>query len=62
MCSNPGDGEMYSIQHYVIKFVNDLQQFGGFVRVLRLFGDNVYRIYSIECEIKDTKDTHSSVS
>ena len=60
--SNPVDGEMYSIQHYVIKFVNDLRQFGGFLWVFRLLGDYVYRIYSIECEIKDTKDTHSSVS
>ena len=24
--SNPAHGEVYSIQHYVIKFVNDLQQ------------------------------------
>ena len=23
---NPADGEMYSIQHYLIKFVRDLQQ------------------------------------
>ena len=30
-------GEIYSIQHYVIKFVNDLRQvaFGGFLLVLR---------------------------
>jgi len=28
--SNPTHGEMYSIQHYVIKFVSDLQQVGGF--------------------------------
>ena len=28
-------GEVYSIQHYVIKFVSDLQQVGGFFRVLR---------------------------
>jgi len=28
-------GEMYSIQHYMIKFVSDLQQDGGFLRVLR---------------------------
>jgi hypothetical protein len=28
--------EVYSIQHYVIKFVNDLRQVGGFPRVLRL--------------------------
>ena len=26
-------GEVYSIQHYVIKFVSDLQQVGGFRRV-----------------------------
>ena len=25
---------MYSIQHYVIKFVSNLQQVGGFLRVL----------------------------
>ena len=28
------DGEVYSIQHYVIKFVSDLQQVGDFLRVL----------------------------
>jgi hypothetical protein len=28
-------GEVYSIQHYVIKFVSDLQQGGGFLRVIR---------------------------
>jgi hypothetical protein len=26
--SNPADGEMYSIQHYLIKFVIDLRQVG----------------------------------
>jgi hypothetical protein len=31
--SNPAHGEVYSIQHYVIKFVSDLRQFGGFLRV-----------------------------
>ena len=30
--SNPVHGEVYSIQHYVIKFVSDLGQFGGFLR------------------------------
>jgi hypothetical protein len=30
--SNPVHGEMYSIQYYVIKFVNDLRQVGGFHR------------------------------
>jgi hypothetical protein len=27
--SNPVHGEVYSIQHYVIKFVSDLWQIGG---------------------------------
>ena len=29
MSSNPVHGEVYSIYHYVIKFVSDLRQFGG---------------------------------
>jgi hypothetical protein len=33
--SNPAHGEVYSIQHYVIKLVSDLQQVGGFLRVLQ---------------------------
>jgi hypothetical protein len=33
--SNPADGEVYSIQNYVIKFVSELQQVGDFLRVLR---------------------------
>jgi hypothetical protein len=33
--SNPVHGEVYSIQHYVIKFVSDLRQVGGFLQVLR---------------------------
>ena len=32
---NPIHSEVYSIQHYVIKFVSDLQQVSGFLRVLR---------------------------
>jgi len=28
-------GEVYSLQHYVMKFVSDLRQVGGFLRVLR---------------------------
>jgi len=32
--SNPVHGEVYSIQLYLIKFVNDLRQVGGFLRVL----------------------------
>ena len=33
--SNPVHGDVYSIQHYVIKFVSDLQQVGGFLQVSR---------------------------
>jgi hypothetical protein len=33
--SNPVHGEAYSIQHYVIKFVSDLRQVSGFLRILR---------------------------
>jgi len=39
--SNPDHGEVYSIQHYVIKFVSDLQQVGGFHRVLRFLSTNI---------------------
>jgi hypothetical protein len=28
-------GDVYLIQHYVIKFASDLQQVGGFLRVLQ---------------------------
>ena len=31
---NPAHGEVYSIQHYVIKFISDLWQVGGFLRGL----------------------------
>ena len=33
--SNPTQGELYLIQHYVIKFVTDLREVGGFLRVLQ---------------------------
>ena len=33
--SNPAHGEVYLIQHYVTKFISDLLQVGGFIRVLR---------------------------
>ena len=35
LSSNHTHGEVYSIQHYVIKFVRDLRQVGGFLRILR---------------------------
>ena len=33
--STPEHGEVYLIQHYVIKFVSDLRQVSDFLRVLR---------------------------
>jgi hypothetical protein len=33
--SNPAHGEMYLIQHYVIKYFSDLRQIGGFLRITR---------------------------
>jgi len=33
---NPAYDEVYLIQHNVIKFVSDLRQVSGFLRVLRL--------------------------
>ena len=32
--SNPGHGEVYLMLNYVIRFVSDLRQVGGFLRVL----------------------------
>ena len=32
--SSPVRGEVYSIQHYAIKFVSGLRQVGGFLRIL----------------------------
>ena len=36
MSSNPAHGQVYLIQHYVIKFVRNLQPVGGFLQVLRI--------------------------
>ena len=38
--SNPVNGEVYSIQHYVIKFVNDLRLICGFSRYAGLYSTN----------------------
>ena len=50
MSSNSAHDEAYSIQHYVIKFVSDLRQVGGFLWVLRRFvcNDKADRIDIIE--------------
>ena len=44
--SNPVHGKVYSIEHYVIKFVSDLQQVGGFLWVL-LFPPSIKLIATI---------------
>ncbi len=44
--SNPADGEVYLIQHYPIKFVSDLRQVGGFLRVLRVPSQGHYGFHS----------------
>ena len=38
--SNLDQGEVYKLQHYVIKLVSDLRQVGGFLRILRLSSTN----------------------
>jgi len=38
--SNHIHGEVYSIQHYVIKFVSDLRQVGAFFPVTAVFYTN----------------------
>ena len=35
VCSHPAHGEVYSMQHYVIKAVSNLRQVGGLLRVPR---------------------------
>jgi hypothetical protein len=44
--SNPVQAELYSIQHYVIKFVNALRQVGGFLQALR-FSPTIKRTAAI---------------
>ena len=45
--SNPAKGEVYlAIQHYVIKFVSDLRQVDGFLRVLR-FPPLTYALFQL---------------
>jgi hypothetical protein len=44
---NPAHGEVYSIQHYVIKFVSNLRQVGGFLRALRFTKPKKKRLLAI---------------
>ena len=60
---NPANGDVYSIQHYVIKFVTDFQLVGGFLRVLQ-FHNNPhpnpvslkYEAYSIYVSVTCSRD------
>jgi hypothetical protein len=52
--SNPIHGEVYSIQHNVIKFVSDLRQVGGFLGALR-FPPPIENWNIIESGIKNHK-------
>ena len=38
--SNPVHDMVHSIQHYIVKFVSDLRQVGGFLRVLQVTSTN----------------------
>ena len=56
---NPVHGEVYSMYHYVIKFVIDLGQVGGFLRILR-FPPPIKLTAAIQlkyCGIEDHKPT-----
>ena len=57
--SNPVPGEVYSIQHYVIKFLIDLQQVGGFFwvygysyNVMEFFEGRINCLFIVENVIK----------
>ena len=45
--SNLAHGEVYSIQHYEIKFVSDLRQVGGFLRGTAAYSTNKTDVYYI---------------
>jgi hypothetical protein len=50
--SNPAHGKVYSIQHYVIKFVSCLRQSGGFLRVLRFLKPKKLTVAMIDSHIR----------
>jgi hypothetical protein len=56
--SNHAHGEVYSIQHHEIKFVNDLRQVGGFIRVL-LFPPPILTVTIIKILLKMVLNTIS---
>ena len=54
--SKPTHGGVYSIQHYVIKFVSDLQQVSGFLRVLVSSSNKTFRHDIAEIMLKGVKN------
>ena len=54
---NPVHDEMYSIQHDVIKFVSDLRQVGGFLRVLQ-FPPQIKLIATIQLKCVESGVRH----
>ena len=58
LSSNPTHGEVYSIQHYVIKFVSDLRQVGGFLPSIPVSSTNTTDCHNItETLLKVTLST-----
>ena len=51
VCSNHAHGKVYSIQRYVIKFVSDLRQVAGFLRLLQ-FSPPWYNWNNVKSGIK----------
>jgi hypothetical protein len=69
MSSNLVHEEVYSMQHYVIQFVSDLRQIGGFLRVLRcpppikLTATIWLKYWSLYgCELWTNSTTHNTTS
>jgi hypothetical protein len=60
--SNPTHGKVYSIQHYVIKFMSDLQQVDSFLCVL-LFPSQIKLNWNIvDSGIKNHSPNHYQIT
>ena len=57
--SNPVHGEVYSIQHYAIKFVSDLRQLSNF-SAISWHGENKLIFNEMERKKKRKKDSVNS--
>jgi hypothetical protein len=55
--SNPAHGEVYSMQRYVIKFVSDLRQVGGYLRLSLSSTNKTYHNYIAEILLKVALNT-----